>query len=177
MAQAGINPVAWEESKRLGLSTTSVVRCWTSFVFWLLPHPPRSKPSRPVQQIRQREQTSLTLSSHLWVPLSHRLMLHCTLPLLSRSSSSIFLRFSGDPIGLGSALTSNSPSTQTSSSLFAIPRIAWPALSGRRSPLSDRASSSTLGGLFSRFSVPRLPPMDSSSVILHSKFTIRSTSL
>ena len=30
MAQVGIDPDAWEESKRLGPSTTSVVRRWTS---------------------------------------------------------------------------------------------------------------------------------------------------
>ena len=125
----------------------------------------------------KRTSLFLTLSWQLWVPLSHRLMLSHTLPLLSRNLSSNFLWFSREIIGLGSALTSLLPSTQTSSFLFAIPQIAWPALLGRQSPLSDRASSSTLGRLFSRFSGPCLLLIDSSSVILHHKFTIHSTSL
>ena len=116
----------------------------------------------------------MTLSSLRWDRLSQWLMHFRMLPLLSRNSSENCLRYSRDPFGLSSALTFHTPSTQTSSSLFAIPRIAWLALLGRRSLLSVLASSRTRERRFSQFSGPRLPPVDSSSVIRHRKFTVRS---
>ena len=52
MYQVGLDPDTWEESKRLGPSTVSVVRCWT---FRLSPHPLRSKPSCSLRKVRLRQ--------------------------------------------------------------------------------------------------------------------------